>query len=236
MIIDSSTLDRPSAYKLLIGSILPRAIAWVSTQIDGRHRQPRADLVLHGGGSQSARWCRFRCSPAPTGHAEGHVRQHPRHGRVRRQHGLAAAGPRDASLGLRVRSGQSTSSTPSASGRSPRSSSARRGSRARPSRWNAGSIASSRWGRTTITSSSAKCCGSTSATTSTCRRPDRYGGPPGVGRLAAEYTLVHNAFTVPLAPELLASFEGRRAERPGWPCRRLSPIDTKAWSASGATR
>lgn len=32
MIIDSSTLDPTSAYKLLIGSILPRAIGWVSTQ------------------------------------------------------------------------------------------------------------------------------------------------------------------------------------------------------------
>jgi len=32
MIIDSSTLDSTSAYKLLIGSILPRPIGWVSTQ------------------------------------------------------------------------------------------------------------------------------------------------------------------------------------------------------------
>ena len=31
MLIDSSTLDTSSSYKLLIGSILPRAIAWVST-------------------------------------------------------------------------------------------------------------------------------------------------------------------------------------------------------------
>ena len=57
-----------------------------------------------------------------------------------------------------------------------------------------------------------------------------------VGRLAAEYTLVHNAFTVPLAPELLASFEGRRAERLDGHADGFSPIDTKAWSASGATR
>jgi flavin reductase (DIM6/NTAB) family NADH-FMN oxidoreductase RutF len=32
MIIDSATLNPTSAYKLLIGSILPRAIGWVSTQ------------------------------------------------------------------------------------------------------------------------------------------------------------------------------------------------------------
>src|SRR6266436_6994991 len=31
MIIDASGLDATAAYKLLIGSILPRAIAWVST-------------------------------------------------------------------------------------------------------------------------------------------------------------------------------------------------------------
>jgi flavin reductase (DIM6/NTAB) family NADH-FMN oxidoreductase RutF len=31
MIIDSATLDPASAYKLLIGSITPRAIGWIST-------------------------------------------------------------------------------------------------------------------------------------------------------------------------------------------------------------
>ncbi len=31
MIIDAADLDPTSSYKLLIGSILPRAIAWVST-------------------------------------------------------------------------------------------------------------------------------------------------------------------------------------------------------------
>jgi flavin reductase (DIM6/NTAB) family NADH-FMN oxidoreductase RutF len=31
MVIDAADLDAPSAYKLLIGAIVPRAIAWVST-------------------------------------------------------------------------------------------------------------------------------------------------------------------------------------------------------------
>jgi hypothetical protein len=31
MIIDATDLDPRSAYKLLIGSIIPRAIGWVST-------------------------------------------------------------------------------------------------------------------------------------------------------------------------------------------------------------
>lgn len=57
-----------------------------------------------------------------------------------------------------------------------------------------------------------------------------------VGRLAAEYTLVHNAFTTPLDPELLSSFNGRRVERLDAQPDGYSPIDTKAWSASGATR
>jgi flavin reductase (DIM6/NTAB) family NADH-FMN oxidoreductase RutF len=57
-----------------------------------------------------------------------------------------------------------------------------------------------------------------------------------VGRLAAEYTFVHTAFTTPLEPELLASFEGRRAQRLDGHADGWSPIDTQAWSASGATR
>src|SRR5262245_35287160 len=36
MIIDADTLDATASYKLLIGSILPRAIGWVSTlSVDG---------------------------------------------------------------------------------------------------------------------------------------------------------------------------------------------------------
>jgi len=57
-----------------------------------------------------------------------------------------------------------------------------------------------------------------------------------VGRLAAEYTLVHNAFTTPLDEQLLASFRGPRAGRLDAHADGYSPIDTKEWSASGATR
>ncbi|MDM0117466.1 flavin reductase family protein [Variovorax sp. J22R133] len=56
-----------------------------------------------------------------------------------------------------------------------------------------------------------------------------------VGRLAAEYTLVHNAFTTPLEPDLLASFQGQRAGRLDGKPDGYSPIDSKEWSASGAT-
>lgn len=57
-----------------------------------------------------------------------------------------------------------------------------------------------------------------------------------VGRLAAEYTVVHNAFTVPLEEDVLASFIGKRAGRLDAHADGYSPIDSKEWSASGATR
>ena len=62
------------------------------------------------------------------------------------------------------------------------------------------------------------------------------GALQAVGRLAAEYTLVHNAFTTPLDEELLASLRGRRAGRLDGHEDGYSPIDSKEWSASGATR
>jgi flavin reductase (DIM6/NTAB) family NADH-FMN oxidoreductase RutF len=62
------------------------------------------------------------------------------------------------------------------------------------------------------------------------------GALQAVGRLAAEYTLVHNAFTTPLDEQLLASLRGQRAGRLDGHADGFSPIDTKEWSASGATR
>ena len=62
------------------------------------------------------------------------------------------------------------------------------------------------------------------------------GALQSVGRLAAEYTLVHNAFTLPLDEQLLASLRGKRAGRLDGHDDGYSPIDTPQWSASGATR
>lgn len=58
---------------------------------------------------------------------------------------------------------------------------------------------------------------------------------PAVGRLAAEYTLVDNVFTTPLDEDVLLRRRGQRMQRldakpAGW-----SPIDSKEWSPSGAT-
>ena len=62
------------------------------------------------------------------------------------------------------------------------------------------------------------------------------GALQAVGRLAAEYTLVQNAFALPLDEELLAGFRGQRAGRLDARPDGYSPIDSKAWTASGATR
>jgi len=62
------------------------------------------------------------------------------------------------------------------------------------------------------------------------------GALQAVGRLAAEYTLVHNAFTTPLDEQLLDTLRGQRAGRLDGRPDGYSPIDGKNWSASGATR
>ena len=62
------------------------------------------------------------------------------------------------------------------------------------------------------------------------------GALQAVGRLAAEYTLVQNAFALPLDDALLAGFRGKRAGRLDARPDGYSPIDSKEWSPSGATR
>jgi flavin reductase (DIM6/NTAB) family NADH-FMN oxidoreductase RutF len=56
-----------------------------------------------------------------------------------------------------------------------------------------------------------------------------------VGRLAAEYTLVENVFTTPLADDLVDAKRGRRMSRLDGQPDDFSPIATAAWSPSGAT-
>jgi len=59
---------------------------------------------------------------------------------------------------------------------------------------------------------------------------------PVIGRLAAEYTLVDNAFTTPVDDSVLTAYDGRRMKRLDDRPDGFSPIDTDAWSPSGATR
>lgn len=61
-------------------------------------------------------------------------------------------------------------------------------------------------------------------------------GLQAIGRLAAEYTLVQNAFTTPSNDQTLASLSGKRLGRLDDYEDGYSPIDSKAWTASGATR
>lgn len=58
---------------------------------------------------------------------------------------------------------------------------------------------------------------------------------PVIGRLAAEYTLVNNTFTTPLDDSVLTAYDGRRMQRLDDHPDGFSPIDTSAWSPSGAT-
>jgi flavin reductase (DIM6/NTAB) family NADH-FMN oxidoreductase RutF len=62
------------------------------------------------------------------------------------------------------------------------------------------------------------------------------GALQAVGRLAAEYTLVQNTFALPVEEQVLAALRGQRARRLDGRDDGYSPIATAAWSASGATR
>jgi flavin reductase (DIM6/NTAB) family NADH-FMN oxidoreductase RutF len=57
-----------------------------------------------------------------------------------------------------------------------------------------------------------------------------------IGRLAAEYTYIENVFTTPLPDEILASMHGARMRRLDGLETGFSPIETPLWSASGSTR
>ncbi|MER6936361.1 flavin reductase family protein [Nocardioides sp. NPDC127514] len=61
-----------------------------------------------------------------------------------------------------------------------------------------------------------------------------FGAINPVGRLAAEYTLVNNTFVPPLAAEVIDQYSGRRMERLDQKDAHYSPIDTPSWSPSGA--
>ncbi|REG50999.1 flavin reductase (DIM6/NTAB) family NADH-FMN oxidoreductase RutF [Paraburkholderia sp. BL6669N2] len=61
------------------------------------------------------------------------------------------------------------------------------------------------------------------------------GALQAIGRLAAEYTLVQNAFTTPVDEQILSSLSRKRLGRLDGHEDGYSPIDSKSWSASGAT-
>jgi flavin reductase (DIM6/NTAB) family NADH-FMN oxidoreductase RutF len=61
------------------------------------------------------------------------------------------------------------------------------------------------------------------------------GAVPAVGRLAAEYTLVNTVFTTPLEQEALDAHRKRRMARLDGRPADFSPIDSNQWSPSGST-
>lgn len=61
------------------------------------------------------------------------------------------------------------------------------------------------------------------------------GAIPAIGRLAGEYTLVENVFYTPVESEVLAARKGRRMKRLDGRDESYSPIDAGVWSPSGST-
>lgn len=61
-----------------------------------------------------------------------------------------------------------------------------------------------------------------------------FGGIHPVGRLAAEYTLVDNAFVPPLAEDLLVELTGRRMKRLDGQGETYSAIDGPTWTPAGS--
>ncbi|MEU9318308.1 flavin reductase family protein [Streptomyces sp. NPDC048295] len=61
-----------------------------------------------------------------------------------------------------------------------------------------------------------------------------FGALAPVGRLAAEYTVVDNAFVPPLTDDVMAEMAGRRMRRIDRNGEDYSAVDNPNWSASGA--
>ena len=215
MIIDAADLDPTSSYKLLIGSVLPRAIAWVSTSSTTGVGNIAPVSFFTVVGQIPTRTLDLLAAPLRRRHAQGHVRQHPRHERVRRQHRHDRPGRRCAPVRLRIRHRRrrvrgTGPGEGSLGHRFPHPASPMRRS---PS--NASSTASFRCRRCPTTSCGDGSSASTSATISTCPSGRIDVGALGVfGRLAGEYTMVDNIFTTPLPDDLVEELDAHRAEPP----------------------
>jgi hypothetical protein len=70
MIIDAVELDASHVHKLLIGSIIPRAVAWVSTVSPEGVANPAPHLLLHRGGSEAAHGLHHPAAEGGRGHVE----------------------------------------------------------------------------------------------------------------------------------------------------------------------
>lgn len=232
MIIDTAELDATEAYKLLIGSIVPRAIAWVSTvSTDGvanlapisfftavGRRPPMVSLTMQprSTGELKDTFTNIR----DTGEFVTNLVSCPRPIRC-------TAPPTSSPRGGRVRGRRTRQGTLGGRG-GP-------GSAMPPSTSNVASTGSSRSATSTTTS--------WGVVERVHLRDDLYldrgrvdtAALAPVGRLAAEYTLVENVFTTPLDDAVLRG-RGGRMRRLDEHDTTFSPIETDAWSPSGSVR
>lgn len=235
MFVDAADLDTTSSYKLLIGGIIPRAIAWVSTEsVDGVGNlapvsfftavgrkppmlsismQPRSDGVTLKDTFVNIR---------DTGEFVINVATLPQADHLHR-----SAFEFDADVDEFEALGLETA--PSQAVRPPRIKDAPIAFECKLNRIIPieGSLDHVVWGEVVRF----------------YVRDDLYleggridtGAIPAVGRLAAEYTLVNTVFTTPLDDELVATHADRRMHRLDEQAADWSPIDTHAWSPSGST-
>jgi flavin reductase (DIM6/NTAB) family NADH-FMN oxidoreductase RutF len=236
MVIDPSELDAASNYKLLIGSILPRAIAWVSTQ--SRHGvanlapisfftavsrkppivsislQPRSDgMTLKDTFVNIRDTGEFVVNMATLGQA---------HAMHRTAYEFEPDVDEFAAVGLEK--------APSVLVRPPRVKDSPVALECRLERI----LTMGKQGDHVVFGEVVRFHVRDDAWLPSGRIDT--GALQAVGRLAAEYTLVQDVFTTPLDDELLAALHGKRPRRIDAHEDGYSPIDAKGWSASGATR
>jgi flavin reductase (DIM6/NTAB) family NADH-FMN oxidoreductase RutF len=235
MIIDAEDLDQTAAYKLLIGSIIPRPIAWVSTLSETgvanlapisfftvvSRKPPRISLTLQprsDGVTLKDSFVNIR----DTGEFVTHMATFPQ---LQALHRTAFEFEPDVdeyeAVGLEKE--------PSATVRPPRIKGAPIAMECVVDQIfsSADGLGHVVWGKVV----------------QFYIRDDLYlpngrvdtGGVLALGRLAAEYTMVTNAFVPPLSQDVVAAHSGRRVSRLDAEAEDYSPVDTAAWSPSGAT-
>ncbi|MFD3451145.1 flavin reductase family protein [Streptomyces sp. NPDC058691] len=234
MIIDSATLDATSAYKLLIGSIIPRAIGWVSTMsADGvpnlapisfftavGRKPPMISLTLQprsDGVTLKDTFVNIR----DTGEFVTNLATLPQAGEM---HRTAV----EFDSGIDEFDAVGLEKAPSEVVRPPRVKGAPIAMECRVER--------------IITIGDLNDHVVFGEVVRFHIRDDIYldrgridtGALPAVGRLAAEYTVVENAFTTPLDGGILDARHGRRVGRLDAKPADWSPIDTDEWSPSGS--
>ena len=86
LVLDPAQIASSDIYKLMIGVIVPRPIAFVSTVDAAGVQEPCAFQLLHRVWLQSAGGVFFHLRPFRSATLQGHARKRQGHWRVRRQH------------------------------------------------------------------------------------------------------------------------------------------------------